>query len=206
MCQQSAAFQQELWALQRGFSNSTASRPINNGAKRELDDDELKIEAMQSGVTERMIGTRKWRRRREFPKGALKIVSSETVYACHSFSSITLFTYIAARVADLDIDHLGFNKIRKPLIGLTEVRLKELNTDKEAWEAPAISVAREDTAQQTETAALSMQVNPQALLSSGARPFYDSFAICSPSQTSLIINQGSFLHTSQGPGVTVRVL
>ena len=161
---------------------------------------------MQSGVTERMIGTRKWRRRREFPKGALKIVSSETVYACHSFSSITLFTYIAARVADLDIDHLGFNKIRKPLIGLTEVRLKELNTDKEAWEAPAISVAREDTAQQTETAALSMQVNPQALLSSGARPFYDSFAICSPSQTSLIINQGSFLHTSQGPRVTVRVL
>jgi len=99
----------------------------------------------------------------EFPKGALKIVSSETVYACHSFSSITLFTYIAARVADLDIDHLGFNKIRKPLIGLTEVRLKELNTDKEAWEAPAISVAREETAQQTETAALSMQVNPQAL-------------------------------------------
>ena len=61
------------------------------------------------------------------------------------------------------------------------------------------------TAQQTGTAALSMQVNPQALLSSGARPFYDSFAICSPSQTSLIINQGSFLHTSQGPGVTVRV-
>ena len=52
---------------------------------------------------------------------------------------------------------------------------------------------------------LSMQVNPQALLSSGARPFYDSFPICSPSQTSLIINQGSFLHTSQGPGVTVRV-
>jgi len=38
-----------------------------------------------------------------------------------------------------------------------------------------------------------------------ARPFYDSSAICSPSQTSLIINQASFLHTSQGPGVTVRV-
>jgi len=50
-----------------------------------------------------------------------------------------------------------------------------------------------------------MQVNPQALLSSGARPFYDYFAICSPSQISLIINQGSFLHISQGPGVTVRV-
>jgi len=168
LCQQSAAFQQELWALQRGFSNSTASRPINNGAKRELDDDELKIEAMQSGVTEWMIETREWRRRREFPKGALKIVSSGTVYACHSFLSITLFTYIAARVADLDIDHLGFNKIKKPLIGLAEVRLKELNTDKEAWETPAISVAREETAQRTETAALSMQVNPQAL------PFSDA--------------------------------
>jgi len=168
LCQQSAAFQQELWALQRGFSNSTASRPINNGAKRELDDDELKIEAMQSGVTEWMIETREWRRRREFPKGALEIVSSGTVYACHSFLSITLFTYIAARVADLDIDHLGFNKIKKPLIGLAEVRLKELNTDKEAWETPAISVAREETAQRTETAALSMQVNPQALPSSDA--------------------------------------
>jgi len=168
LCQQSAAFQQELWALQRGFSNSTASRPINNGAKRELDDDELKIEAMQSGVTEWMIETREWRRRREFPKGALKIVSSGTVYACHSFLSVTLFTYIAARVADLDIDHLGFNKIKKPLIGLAEVRLKELNTDKEAWETPAISVAREETAQRTETAALSMQVNPQALPCSDA--------------------------------------
>ena len=61
----------------------------------------MKIEAMQPGVTERMIGTREWRRRREFPKGALKIVSSGTMYACHSFSSITPLTYIAARVADV---------------------------------------------------------------------------------------------------------
>jgi len=58
VCQQSTAFQQELWAPKKGFSDSTASRPINNGAKSELDDDELKIEAMQSGVTERMIGTK----------------------------------------------------------------------------------------------------------------------------------------------------
>ena len=101
MCQQSAAFQQELWALQRGFSNSTASRPINNGAKSELDD--LKIWAMQSGVTERVIGTREWRGRREFPKGALKI-GQELCMPAHSFSSITplTYTYIAARVADLD--------------------------------------------------------------------------------------------------------
>jgi len=75
----------------------------------------------------------------------------------HSFSSITPLTYIAAQVAYLDslaqliiiiifyslllhylrqtsqdVDHLGFNKIKKPLIGLAAVRLKELN---EAWEA-----------------------------------------------------------------------
>ena len=62
----------------------------------------MKIEAMQSGVTERVIGTGEWRGRREFPKGALKIVSSGTIYARHSFSSITPLTYIAARVADLD--------------------------------------------------------------------------------------------------------
>jgi len=64
-----------------------------------------------------------------------------------------------------DVDHLGFNKIKKPLIGLAEVRLKEVNADKQGWEAPAITVAHE-TAQQTGTATLSMQVNPQALPSS----------------------------------------
>ena len=58
-----------------------------------------------------------------------------------------------------DVDHLGFNKIKKPLIGLAEVRLKEVNADKEGWEAPAITVAREETAQQTRTVILSMQVN-----------------------------------------------
>jgi len=46
-------------------------------------------------------------------------------------------------------DHLGFNKIKKPLIGPAEVRLKELNADKEGWEAPAITVACEETAQRT---------------------------------------------------------
>ena len=77
---------------------------------------------------------------------------------------MTPLTYIAARVADLDslaqliiiihsllppplfrqtshdADHLGFNKIKKPLIELAEVRLKELK----AWEAPAITVAWEE--------------------------------------------------------------
>ena len=41
LCQQSAAFQRELSALQRGFSNSTASSPTNIDAKSELDDDEI---------------------------------------------------------------------------------------------------------------------------------------------------------------------
>ena len=127
-------------------------------------------------------------RRREFPKGALKIVSSGTMYAL-SFLFIDKSTHIHCnssgqprfpspthhyhhsllppllRPTSHDVDHLGFNKIKKLLIGL-EVHLKEPNADKEAWEAPAITVAREETAQQTETAVLSMQVNPQALPSS----------------------------------------
>jgi len=41
LCHQSAAFQHELSALQRGFSNLPASSPINNDGKSELDDDEL---------------------------------------------------------------------------------------------------------------------------------------------------------------------
>ena len=43
-----------------------------------------------------------------------------------------------------------FNKIKKPLIELAVIRLKELNTDKEACE---------EVVQQTGTAALSMQVS-----------------------------------------------
>jgi len=58
------------------------------------------------------------------------------------------------------IDHIGLNKIKKRLIEyLAAVRLKELNADKEAV---ATTVAREETAQQAETTALSMEVNPQA--------------------------------------------
>jgi len=39
-----------------------------------------------------------------------------------------------------DVDHLGFNKIKKPLIELAAVRLKELNADKEGWEAQAVKL------------------------------------------------------------------
>jgi len=60
------------------------------------------------------------------------------------------------------IDHFGLNEIKKRLIEyLAAVRLKERNADKEA---AATTVAREEAAQQAETTALSMEVNPQALL------------------------------------------
>jgi len=54
----------------------------------------------------------------------------------------------------------------------------DVKTNREAWEA---ITAREKPAQQTETAVLSIPV---------MCPFDDAFAICSPSQTSLIIDQG----------------
>jgi len=130
-----------------------------------------------------MIGIREWRRPREFSKGALKMVSSGTMYALSSlFIDNSTHIHCGARVVDLQIPdpthyhHFllppplfatklsrcrssGFNKI-KPLIGYpAAVCLKELNAEKEAWEAPAITVAREEPAQQIETAALSTQVN-----------------------------------------------
>jgi len=43
-----------------------------------------------------------------------------------------------------DADHLGLNEIKKRLVEyLTAVHLKELNVDKEAFEAAAIASARE---------------------------------------------------------------
>ena len=78
-------------------------------------------------------------------------------------SSLSSFSTPSSAICDktlIDVDHLGFNRFKKSLIEyLAAVFLEELNADKEAWEAPAITVAREETAQQTETAVLSMQVN-----------------------------------------------
>jgi len=60
------------------------------------------------------------------------------------------------------IDRFSLNELKKRLIGyLAAVRLKELNANKEA---AATIVAREETVQQAETAALSMEVNPHAPL------------------------------------------
>ena len=53
-----------------------------------------------------------------------------------------------------------------PRVLLSLLRHKNEDEPLQGWEAPAITVAREETAQQTGTATLSMQVNPQALPSS----------------------------------------
>jgi len=79
------------------------------------------------------------------------------------------------------------------LIELVVVRLKELNADKEVCE---------EVAQQTETAALSMEVNPP---SSDVPVHLMIPSLSVPSKNSLNLNQESLLHTSQGPRVTVRV-
>ena len=87
--------QRKLSAFQRGFSNSTGSSPTNRGAKSELDIGEFelddlkkKVQAVQSGIAERKIGNREWRRPREFPKGALTPCTPS-----HPFSSTTILTY-----------------------------------------------------------------------------------------------------------------
>ena len=60
------------------------------------------------------------------------------------------------------INHFGLNEIKKWLTEyLAAVRLKELSAYKEAADT---AVEHEETAQQAETAALSMEVNPQAPL------------------------------------------
>ena len=123
----------------------------------------------RSSATERMIGIGEWRRLKEFPKGALKTVSSGTMGVLSSlFIDNSAHIHCAARVVDLnslapliiiiiiysllrcprqnshDVDRLGFNKFKKSLIEyLAAVCPEELNAEKEA---PAITVACEETA------------------------------------------------------------
>jgi len=80
------------------------------------------------------------------------------------------------------------------LIELVVVRLKELNADKEVCE---------EVAQQTETAALSMEVNPQTPPSSDVPVHLMIPSLSAPSKNSLNLNQESLLHTYEGPKVTV---
>ena len=89
----------------------------------------------------------------------------------------------------------------KPLIELAVVRLKELNADKEVCE---------EVVQQSEIAALSMQVNSQAPPSSDVSVHLMIPSLSAPLSKltpfpKLAHHQGSLLHTSQGPRVTVRV-
>ena len=110
------------------------------------------------------------------------------MYACHSFSPMTPLTYIAARVADLDslaqliiiihsllppplfrqtshdADHLGFNKIKKPLIGLAEVRRTQCR--QERMGSTSYHCSTRGDCSTNWNGCLSMQVSPQALLSS----------------------------------------
>jgi len=74
------------------------------------------------------------------------------------------------------------------------VRLKEFNADKEAWEAPATTVTCVETAQQTETAALSMWVKPQAPPSSDV-PVHLMISSLSAPQT-----KGRFCTPLEDPG------
>jgi len=63
----------------------------------------------------------------------------------------------------LDADHFGLEKIKKRLIEyLAVVRLKELNADKEAREAAAITAVAEEPAKQAETVAPIEAGKPQA--------------------------------------------
>jgi len=63
------------------------------------------------------------------------------------------------------------------------VRLKEFNADKEAWEAPAITVTCVETAQQNWNRCLiDVGKTTGSTLQWRARPFDDFFAICSPNQ------------------------
>ena len=61
-----------------------------------------------------------------------------------SSSSFPTPSFVIRHKTFHDADHLGLNEIKKRLVEyLTAVHLKELNVDKEAFEAAAIASARE---------------------------------------------------------------
>jgi len=116
-----------------------------------------------------MIGIREWRRPREFPKGALKMVSSGTMYALSSLfidnsthmhcaarewlrstpwpnSSLSSFSTPSSAIRDKTLTMSIMISTKSRNSNWIPVCLKELNADKEAWEAPAITVACEETA------------------------------------------------------------
>jgi len=100
---------------------------------------------------------------KNFPRERWKRCCQELCAPSHLFSSITPLTCIvqlewltSTPWPNSSLSPFSHSLLPPPLFAT------ELNADKEAWEAPAITVACVETDQQTETAALSMQVNPQA--------------------------------------------
>jgi len=173
LCQQFAAIQRKVSALQIGVSNPNAYYPANNSTARKLDnndqreaDDFAKLiwrqgEEIGHRVMER-IPQGKWCRSYVCPF-ILSIDNSTHIYYAarpnssrSSFPTPSVIWLLTTARTQLDIDQ----KIKKwPIEYLAVVRMKERNADKET---AATTVAREETVQQAETAALSMQVNPQA--------------------------------------------
>jgi len=78
---QLTAIQRKLSAVQRGVSDSTTSIFAKDGATSELDDgdqhkvddsaDLKKIETIQSGIEERKVSMREWRRLKRIPQGSV---------------------------------------------------------------------------------------------------------------------------------------
>ena len=181
---------------------------------------------MQSGTTERMIRVREWRRSREFPKGSLRMVSSGTMYALSSlFIDNSTHIHCAAQVVDLNsqliiIIILWSFVIYDKTLTMSIIWLQQNHVD---WILPSSPLERTqcrqgnmrstsyycnmcgDCSTNWNCCLIDVGKTTGPTLQWCACPFDDSFAICSPSQTSLIIDPGSLLHTSQGPRVTVRV-
>ena len=179
MCQHFAAIQRKVSALQIGVSSPTAYYPANSSTARRLDnndqseaDDFAKLIWRQGEE----IGHRVMEKASEDPQGKwcrsyvcpfiLSIDNSTHIYyAARPNSSRSSFPTPSSVIwllttarTQLDMDQ----KMKKWLIEyLAVVRLKKRNANKEA---AATTVTREETVQRAETAALSMEVNPQAPL------------------------------------------
>jgi len=97
LCQQSAAFQRELSALRRGFNRI---KPHQQQCQEWIG---RRWIIWFEDLVPQMIGIGEWRRPKEFPKGALKMVSSGTMCVLSSLL-IDNSTHIhcAARVVDLN--------------------------------------------------------------------------------------------------------
>jgi len=155
----------------------------------------------RSSATERMIGIEEWRRPKEFPKGALKIVSSGTMCA---LSSIAPLTYI------VQLEWLTSTPWPNSSLSSFSTPSSVIRDGTQCRQGGMRSTSyhcsmRGDCSTNWNRCPIDAGKTTGSTFQWCARPFDDSFAICSPSQTSLIIDPVSLLHTSRGPRVTVRV-